>query len=406
MSGLFDNETYREVRRPSALDARMLPPACYVDPAFHEREMERIFRRAWLFVDHDGRIPNPGDYFTTALGGIDLLVVRDQTGRVRAHANFCRHRGCRLIEGAGNRRHFECRYHGWVYDLSGALRGAPQMHHTPGFDPAQFGLRPVRLESWGRFLFVNFDAEALPLAAYLGDLHGMLAPYNFGDLVLTRRVEIELACNWKVYYENLMEPYHTPYVHAAGLAGKNEDEGARMLSGNARERFGEGGEDALVRIEYGANHAALISRHAGSRGVLPGEEPFPPISGLSGRALEGSIWAYIFPATTLSCQREAIWWNQLIPRGPDKVTLVIGSCFPAETVARPDFARRVEAYYRRLDQTAGEDAVIVAEQQRGLSSPLALAGPVNHLEVICHRHRNWVLDAVLDRTAAEAVTPA
>jgi phenylpropionate dioxygenase-like ring-hydroxylating dioxygenase large terminal subunit len=395
MTSPFAPEAYEDVRRP-ALAARMLPPGCYVDPDFHDREMARIFRRNWLFLDHEDRIPNSGDYFTTEIAGVGVLVARDEAGTVRAHANFCRHRGCRLVDGEGNACHFQCRYHGWVYDLSGALRGAPQMHHTPGFDAAEFGLRPVRLDRWGGFLFVNFDDAAPGLRAHLGTLHEMLAPYRFDDLVVTRRREIGLACNWKVYFENLMEPYHTPYVHAAGLAGKNEDDGARMLSGNARERFGEGGEGSPVRIAYGPNHAALIARHAGSRGVLPGEEPFPPRPGLAGAAAEGSIWAYVNPATVFSCQREAVWWNQLVPHGPDRTTLVIGSCFPAATVARPDFAARVEAYYRRLDQTAGEDLVIVAEQQAGLSSPLALPGPVNHLEVICHAHRNWVLDRVLD----------
>lgn len=75
---------------------------------------------------------------------------------------------------------------------------------------------------------------------------------------------------------------------------------------------------------------------------------------------------------------------------------MIGSCFPAETVARADFASRVEAHYRRLDPTAAADAVIVVEQQAGLASPPARPGPVNHYEVLCHAHRNSVLDAVLD----------
>src|SRR4051812_33947717 len=42
MPSLFDPATYENVRGRPALAARMLPPACYVDPEFYDREMERI----------------------------------------------------------------------------------------------------------------------------------------------------------------------------------------------------------------------------------------------------------------------------------------------------------------------------------------------------------------------------
>lgn len=394
MQDLYDPTAFASLRR-SLGEARMLPPAAYVDPVFYAREAHAVFGRKWLFLDHEDRIARPGDYATLTLGGYDVLYARGHDGEVRAFANVCRHRGCRLVDGAGSARHFECRYHGWVYDLSGALRGAPQMHLTPGFERFRWGLVPIRLERWGGFLFVNFDHEAESLRDYLGPLVDRLAPYRFDDLALARRREIALPCNWKVYVENLAEPYHTPYVHARGMAGKNEDEGARMLSGNSRERFGDGGPDAPVRIEWGENFAALVTRHQGSRGVLPGENAFPPREGLAGDAAAGSIWAYVYPSTVISCQREAVWWNQVVPDGPSRSTLVIGSCFPRATAARSDFEAGAEAYYRRIDQTAAEDVAIVEQVQKGLSSPHALAGPLSHLEAICHAHRNWVVDAVL-----------
>ena len=41
----------------------------YTDPGIFAVEMERIFRREWLFAGHHSRIPNPGDYFTFSVGG-------------------------------------------------------------------------------------------------------------------------------------------------------------------------------------------------------------------------------------------------------------------------------------------------------------------------------------------------
>lgn len=391
---LFQPDTYAEVRRP-ALQASMLPPACYVNPRFHARERTHVFARTWSFIGDDGRIPAPGDYFTIQVAGTDLMVLRDNDGRVGCFANVCRHRGCRLVNGAGNTRLLRCPYHGWTYGLSGELRGAPQMMHSLGFDPAKNGLIPVRLERWGRLLFVNLDAGAGTLADYLGDLQETLGCYGLDHLVCTRRREIDIPCNWKVYYENLMEPYHTPYVHAGGLAEKNEDTGAEMLSGNSGALFGGGGEDAPVRIETGDNYAVLVTRHAGSRALLPGAEPFPAMDTLRGRATQGSQWVYIYPCTTISFQRECVWYNQIVPRGPDAMSLVMGSLFPPATTARHDFEARVEAYYERLDRTADEDLAIVVEQQAGLASPLARAGRVSHLEAICHAQRNWLLDRIL-----------
>ncbi len=386
--GFFD-----KVRKPT-LAAEMLPPSCYADPAFFELEKERIFRKVWNFIGHDDQVKAPGDWFTMDLAGVPLIVARGRDGKVRALANTCRHRGCRVVTGSGNGRAFKCGYHGWVYGLDGALQGAPQMDHSQGFKKESYGLFPIRLEQWGRFMFINFDNAAPPLMSYLGELAPKLASYNFDDLVLVRRREVEVGCNWKIYLENVMEPYHTPHVHPTTLAMKNEDEGATIMSGNSGILFGEGGPDAPVKLEFGQNHACLVGRHVGSRGLLPGREPLPPIRTLDGRAKDGSIWSYTYPCTTMSCQREGMWYVEIQPLAVDRSKLVLGTCFPKETTERPDFEARVQGYYERLDVTTAEDLVITEEQQAGVSSPFAQAGRVCHLEAVAHAFRNWVADRV------------
>jgi phenylpropionate dioxygenase-like ring-hydroxylating dioxygenase large terminal subunit len=34
----------------------------YTDPRIFDDEMERIFRRGWVFVGHASEIPSPGDF--------------------------------------------------------------------------------------------------------------------------------------------------------------------------------------------------------------------------------------------------------------------------------------------------------------------------------------------------------
>ena len=387
-SGFFDR-----VRKP-VLEAETLPAACYSDPEFFEIEKKEIFHKVWNFIGHDDQVKAPGDYIAIDLAGVPVIVARGRDGKVRAFANTCRHRGCRVVSGSGNSRAFKCGYHGWVYGLDGKLQGAPQMEHSHGFDKADYGLFPIRLEQWGRFMYVNFRADAPPLAAQLGELPGKLASYNLDDMVLVRRREVEVGCNWKIYLENVMEPYHTPHVHATTLAMKNEDEGATIMSGNSNLLFGEGGDNAPVKLEFGENHACLVGRHVGSRGLLPGEETLPPIKSLAGRTRDGSIWSYTYPCTTISCQREGLWYVEIQPLAVDRSKLVLGTCFPKETTERPDFEDKVQGYYRRLDITTAEDLVITEEQQAGVSSPFARAGRVCHLEAVAHAFRHWVADKV------------
>ncbi len=57
-----------------------------------------------------------------------MIVVRSIDGEIRAFHNICRHRGNKLVwndfpseETGGTCRQFTCKYHGWRYDLEGAL---------------------------------------------------------------------------------------------------------------------------------------------------------------------------------------------------------------------------------------------------------------------------------------------
>ena len=86
------------------------------------------------------------------------------------------------------------------------------MQQTEGFDPQQYGLIPVKLETWGGFLFVNFDPGSRSLREFLGDLPERCASYHLEDFVCTRRKSFEITCNWKLFAENAMEEYHIATV--------------------------------------------------------------------------------------------------------------------------------------------------------------------------------------------------
>jgi Rieske 2Fe-2S family protein len=47
-----------------------LDQAFYIDPAYHQLDLEHIWYRDWLFVGHDCEIPSAGNYFTVQVGGL------------------------------------------------------------------------------------------------------------------------------------------------------------------------------------------------------------------------------------------------------------------------------------------------------------------------------------------------
>jgi nitrite reductase/ring-hydroxylating ferredoxin subunit len=176
----------------------------YADPQVLRLERERIFRSAWHYVGHVGRLPAAPSYFACETGGIPAVVTRDGRGELRAFVNVCRHRGALIASGEGARETLQCPYHAWTYGLDGRLRSAPRA--TEG-DLRDIALAPLHLESWGPFLFVNTDSDAPPLDV------GVDLPFDPAELRFHERVDYSLDANWKVAVENYLECYHCPVAH-------------------------------------------------------------------------------------------------------------------------------------------------------------------------------------------------
>jgi phenylpropionate dioxygenase-like ring-hydroxylating dioxygenase large terminal subunit len=193
-----------------------LPASWYSDPAIFEAEKKRIFGRLWQYVGHAGQVEKPGDFFTTQLGDVPVIVARDNGGQLRAFANVCRHRGSEVVlEASGCRQTLQCHYHGWTYNLDGTLRAAPRASEQSSFDKGALSLISFPIENWGPLIFVNPDPAAAPLCELLGPLPGIFtrAGVDVRGLRLFRRDVYKLAANWKIVIENFNECYHCPVAH-------------------------------------------------------------------------------------------------------------------------------------------------------------------------------------------------
>jgi hypothetical protein len=93
----------------------------------------------------------------------------------------CQHRAMLVAEGRGNARGFVCPYHHWVYSLNGDLVNAPAMERACGFDKKAVRLPAFKVEVWLGFIFINFDAEAPPLAPRLKAVEAAVANYDLAN---------------------------------------------------------------------------------------------------------------------------------------------------------------------------------------------------------------------------------
>jgi Rieske 2Fe-2S family protein len=202
-------------------------PVSYEDsisPEFYKREQAAIFKRAWLNVGRVEQLPRVGSYFTKDIHAARaaIIVVRATGGTIRAFHNICRHRGNKLAwtddpkqDTHGVCRQFTCKYHGWRYDLDGALTFVQQEEEFFNLDKERYGLVPVHCEVWAGFVFVNFAPEPeQPLREFLGPMVSDLAGYPFEKQTARFGYSTTIHANWKLYMDAFAEFYHAPVLHA------------------------------------------------------------------------------------------------------------------------------------------------------------------------------------------------
>jgi len=192
--------------------ALTLPSRYFYDPDIYQREVDSIIHTSWHNICHDSEIVEPGDYVKFDIAEQSILVIRGDDGAVHAFHNVCQHRGTQLIqERRGQiKQRITCPYHAWSYTLDGTLAVAPRTAALKGFDPADYSLKPVRVECYAGFHFINMDLNADPVAETFSGAEETMRPYfpDLDDLVFVEEVDYLVDTNWKVIIDNEIEGYH------------------------------------------------------------------------------------------------------------------------------------------------------------------------------------------------------
>lgn len=367
-----------EATRLPLSEARHLPGYMYWHPEVFRLEKERMFFKDWLMVAREEEFERPGDYLTLRLLDEPIIVARDVNGEVHVFYNRCAHRGVAVARENGNTNEFTCPYHGWLYDLSGKLLGAPHMREAKNFDPKKCRLKPIAHERWGGWIFINFDESPVPFETFITDFERDFGFLRQEDCRLAEKLDITLECNWKLAKENLMDAYHSPVLHRETI-GKN-------LSPNryTGTRSGQGAFSAFYR-------GAPMTWDNKTRFdiMAPLKEIDEKIDFACGGHLDPNVQ---FLARADNIHPFVIW-----PITPTKTRLICYQLFPTEFFGADNFAEKVSEYSVYTARVLEEDATMMDALQDAAFSPRFVGGYMSDRELGVYN----LLNHNLDRTFGE-----
>jgi phenylpropionate dioxygenase-like ring-hydroxylating dioxygenase large terminal subunit len=339
------------------------PVANYRSPERLRAELE-VLRRLPRPLCPAAAVPEPGQFATLRIDGQSIVVVRGADGVVRAFLNACRHRGNEIAEGSGTTRAFVCRYHGWTYDLDGALRHVPHEDGFPGLDRGCHALVPVAIEERHGIVFRAGPGVSNAPGSSAADLPELIA----ADQRLIESDEAILPVNWKIYLESFLEGYHIRTLH--------------------RDTFYRYGFDNLTLVEHSGPHSRVTFPFQRIRKLaeLPDDE----------RRVEGRLtYVYqVFPCAivaVLSRHTTMVVLEPIDVQSTRVYNYVLTNRVPVGEAEREAAERDISF----VKQTGGaEDLAVVQAIQRSLASGANEAFTFGrHEGAIAHFHR--ALDAAL-----------
>jgi choline monooxygenase len=331
--------------------AHTLASRFYTDPFILEIEKAKIFHKTWQLIGPLDQpcgqingakrtIADPETFFTADLAGEPIVIVRDKQGTLRAFSNVCRHRAGPIASGSGCKNILRCGYHGWTYTLDGRLIGTPDVEGVEFFDRSTMGMVPLRLETWEKFIFVNFDPQAEPLSAYLGDIPQQARGFQFDGLQLVERRDYVIECNWKIYVDNYLEGYHIPIAHP----------------GLMREI-----DYSQYRIDTSRYHSQQFAPIRAMKDDDTTERAYAP-----GTGLQEALYFWIFPNLMLNIYPDNISTNLIVPISHQKTLTVFEWFFHDPISAKVQ--ERVKKAVAFSDEVQQEDIGLCENVQKGLRS--------------------------------------
>jgi phenylpropionate dioxygenase-like ring-hydroxylating dioxygenase large terminal subunit len=238
--------------------------------------MGTLFRLYWIPFYPSRDLAADGQPKRVRLLGEDLVAFRDTENRVGLVANACAHRGAPLMFGRNEDCGIRRVYHGWKYDVSGAVVDIPAEPPTSRLkERVKITAYPCRERNGIVWAYMGPDADNPPP---LPNMEWNLVPTE--NVVVTMRVQ---ECNWLQALEGEIDSAHAPILH-----GRIDQQGAiaawiaardlRPMFQCLRQEFGVS-IAARRQIGYGMLYWRVNQFVMPFYSLVPPQSKFPDLSG-------------------------------------------------------------------------------------------------------------------------------
>lgn len=339
--------------------ARTLEARWYLSPEIFAREKERIFSRSWISAGRREDFTEPGEFRTVEVAGESLILTGSRDLDVRAFYNVCRHRGTRLCtqERGTFKGTIQCPYHAWTYGLDGTLQAARNMEGISDFDRADYPLHEAHGGEWEGFEFVALD-PGQPAREFFAPLARRFDLWRLPELKRAASMTYDVACNWKLIFQNYSECYHCPVIHPQLERLSPSDSGRNDL---IEGPFLGGYSELRDSVE------TLATNPSRRRPLLAGEEN------------RSRVYYYtLFPSLLLSLHPDYAMAHYVRPIAPDRTKVICEWLFDPVAMAAPgfDYSDAVEFW----DLTNRQDWAVSELTQLGIASRSYVPGPYSQQE--------------------------
>jgi phenylpropionate dioxygenase-like ring-hydroxylating dioxygenase large terminal subunit len=250
----------------------------YISREFHDLEKKKVWPKVWQMACREEDIPEVGDTHVYEVIDESVIITRSEPDVIKGFINSCLHRGRLLRDEDGSVNEFACPFHGATWRLDGSFKEIPCAWDFKHLEQKDMNLPEVRVDTWGGFVFINFDKNALSLSEYMAPMQDHFSRYPLEDYYKGAHVQRVVACNWKVGTEAFMESFHTVATHREIMT----------FTGDANSQYDTFGD----HVSRSVTPMGVASPHLGN---VAEEKTLKDILDLSGRMAISSSEGQLLP---------------------------------------------------------------------------------------------------------------
>ena len=366
-----------------------LPRAYYTDDEHYQRELKQIWCKEWIYLCRAETLDEPLAFRTFELGDQPILLLRDDTGRLRAFHNVCRHRGallCAAPSGRLSAKLLTCPYHAWSYRLDGQLHKVSSKFPAADFNNADYLLHRIAVHEWRGFVFVNLAGDAAaPFVARFDLDSGRLDNWPLESLRMVHSVTKVLDCNWKIFWENFSECLHCPGTHPE-LCDLVPIYKRAYQDERDDPRWQEQADSQDPKFKGGLKQGAFTW-------TMDGQAHNPIFRGLTqDERNAGQTYVIKLPALMMAGHIDYVRTIRMRPLGPKQTELYVEWLFSPEAIATEGFnpAPAIDFTNIVMDQ----DVALCALNQKGLAAEAFKSGVLMPEEYVLKSFHNFIRTAL------------